>query len=337
MISIKRYLTENPGQPVETGYRRILSMVLKELAISAIEGDPAEFEQFNRSIGRFNETLDEDGGLAEALVTAEAALQVLAEHNQRTKAFLRQPVVELQSIISMLTETIAEMASGCDTSVRRLQSVERHIEKARHINDVQELKGRLLECLEQVKAETAQQQTARATAGKIHAELECSKQLLGQTPTELDPVTALPAEGAVAEALRVRLKRDAQSYVAAFVVQNVRAINIRFGDTIGDQVLRAFRDHLRASLPPADGLYRWSGPTVVALIERAQPEERVRAEMKKIAESREGRMFEIRNREVMIAIAANWSLVPVVDSVASIKMHIDKFVASQLPAMANAT
>jgi GGDEF domain-containing protein len=329
MISIKRYLAENSIQPVEKGYRRILSMVLKELAISAIEGDPAEFEQFNRSISRFNDTLDEDGGLAEALVTAEAALQVLAEHNQRTKAFLRQPVVELQSIISMLTETIAEMASGCDTSVRRLQSVERHIEKARHINDVQELKGRLLECLEQ--------QTARATAGKIHAELECSKQLLGQTPTELDPVTALPAEGAVAEALRVRLKRDAQSYVAAFVVQNVRAINIRFGDTIGDQVLRAFRDHLRASLPPADGLYRWSGPTVVALIERAQPEERVRAEMKKIAESREGRMFEIRNREVMIAIAANWSLVPVVDSVASIKMHIDKFVASQLPAMANAT
>jgi GGDEF domain-containing protein len=331
VISIKRFLSENPGMPAETGYRRILDMALEGLSKNVIEGDPDESAQFRESIDKLRGALEEEGAVSQAFVIEEAALQSLTEHNQRTKMFLQQPRIELQNMIFMLTETIASMAAGCDKSVRRLQNVEQQIEKAQFIGDVQQLKGQLLECLEQVRAETAQQQETRATAGRIQAELESSKQRLGTVCKELDPITALPAGSAVDHALLACLKQDRRFFATAFVVQRIQAINMRFGYELGDQVLKAFRDHLRANLPDADLLFRGRGPTIIALIDRPQPVERVRAEMKRVAESTQGRTFEIRDREVMIAIAANWTVVPVEHSTTSVIAQIDSFVASQLP------
>ena len=337
MISIKRYLTEYSKLSAEKGYPRILCLVLEGLARSAIEGDPSELEQFAGSISTLTESLREAGGVAEAFLIAEAALAALADYNQRTRVFLHQPRLELQNMIAMLTETITSMASGCETSVRRLQNVEQKIERARDIGDVQQLKGQLLECLEQVRAETEQQQKVRATTGQIQAELESSRQRMVSATKELDPITGLPAAAEANEALRLCLKQDRRFYAAAFVVQRIQSINMRFGYDLGDQVLKAFRDHLRLSLSESDRLFRYRGPTIIALIDRAQPVERVRVEMKRIGENSKGRTFEINGREVIIAINANWTVVPVEDSELSVRAQIDTFIASQLPAVGAAT
>jgi len=308
--------------------------MLEGLATGAIQGDPRDAAQFLASIAKLGDSVGGDCGVAEAFVIAEAALRALTEYNERTKAFLELPRIELQNMIAMTTRTIATMASGCETSIQRLQNVEQQIEKATNLSDVHQLKGQLIECLEQVRMETAQQQKARAAASEIQAELESSRQRMQAAGPQLDPVTGLPVGAAVNGVLRVCLKQDRHSYAVAFVVQRIQSINMRFGYDLGDQVLKAFAEHLKSALSGSDRLFRWRGPTIIAVLERAQAMERVRAEMKRIAETSTGRTFEINKREVLIAITANWTVVPVTDSTESIRAQIDTFVASQLPAMA---
>ena len=56
-----------------------------------------------------------------------------------------------------------------------------------------------------------------------------------------------------------------------------------------------------------------------------------------IGENSKGRTFEINGREVMIAINANWTVVPVEDSELSVRAQMDTFIASQLPAIHTGT
>jgi len=334
VISIKRYLSEYSNLPLAKGYPRILRLVLEGLAAGPVEGDPGDLAHLKVTLVKLGESIGDDCGLAEAFVIVESGLQALTSYNERTAAFLQQPRLELQNMIGMLTETIAAVASGCDTSIRRLQNVEQQIEKAQHIGDVQLLKGRLVECLGQLREETAQQQRVRETAGRIQAGIESSRQRIVAGRPELDPVTGLPTGASVAAAFRACLKEDRRYYVAVFVVQRIHSINVRFGYELGDRVLNAFRDHLEQSAAREDRLFRWRGPTIVALMDRPQPEERTRSEIRRIAEASVSRTFEVSRHEVMIAIAANWTVVPVVESELEITSRIDAFVTSQLPALA---
>ena len=70
------------------------------------------------------------------------------------------------------------------------------------------------------------------------------------------------------------------------VCSRVQAVNARFGYTVGDRMLGAFAEHFKKGLSARDQLFRWQGPVLVVLLERAERIERVRTEIRQFADVR---------------------------------------------------
>ena len=85
-----------------------------------------------------------------------------------------------------------------------------------------------------------------------------------------DYLTGLPNRCAFITTARMeqaRMRRSAQSACIIFAdVDRFKAVNDRFGHAIGDQVLQAIAQTLRASIRAADTLARWGGEEMVFLL-----------------------------------------------------------------------
>jgi hypothetical protein len=155
MISLKSYFSREPE--AETSYRRIIGLFLQGIALHAVEGEKAEFEQFRDEMDRCSATLSPATPTSELLVVVGGALRAMEDYNHRTSKFVRRQSTELQHIVSMLTEALIAVGSSSEQSISRLQNIEKSIESTQAVEDIQILKLRLKECLEAVHEEAQRQ------------------------------------------------------------------------------------------------------------------------------------------------------------------------------------
>jgi GGDEF domain-containing protein len=332
MISLKKYFSREPD--VETAYRRIIGLFLQGIALHAVEGDKAEFEQFRDDMDRCSATLSPDTSTAELLVVVGGSLRAMEDYNQRTSKFVRRQSTELQHIVSMLTEAVITIGSSSEQSVSRLQNIEKSIEGTQAVEDIQILKLRLKECLEAVHEEAQRQkrdgQDALVT---LQQELDNSRERMGIAPAapEMDAATGLPGKGEAERAIRNALVSPAHKFLVVAVSPRVQAVNARFGYAVGDRVLAALAEHFRKGLSASDQIYRWRGPTLVALIERAESVERIRTEIRQFADARLERTIEIGHRTVLIPISAAWVVFPLEPPMDVFLKQVEIFTTAQLP------
>ncbi|MES1262702.1 MAG: hypothetical protein ABUS49_13295, partial [Acidobacteriota bacterium] len=77
-----------------------------------------------------------------------------------------------------------------------------------------------------------------------------------------------------------------------------------------------------------DQLFRWTGPAMVAILERSQPLAAIRLMVKQLADVRTDIAFEFGDRSVHIPISANWAVFPL-EGKAAAESQIHAFIASQ--------
>jgi GGDEF domain-containing protein len=85
---------------------------------------------------------------------------------------------------------------------------------------------------------------------------------------------------------------------------------------------------LRPILNERDQLFRWSGPSFVALLEREAPIEQVKREIGRVAKMRVEDLIEIDSRSVLLPISASWTVFPKLSSARLLMSKIDEFVTS---------
>ena len=156
MISLRSYLSRDTES--ETTYRRVIGLFLQGISLHSVEGDKADYDRFREDIDKCLAVLSPDTPVSELLVVVGGALRAMEDYNQRTSKFVRRQNTELQHMVSMLTKTIITIGASSETSVNRLQSIEKSIESTEKVEDIQILKLRLGECLEAVRAESERQQ-----------------------------------------------------------------------------------------------------------------------------------------------------------------------------------
>jgi len=332
MISLKKYFSGQADG--EADYRRIVGLFLQGIALHAVEGDKAEFEQFRADMDGCSATLSPETTTSELLVVVGGALRAMEDYNQRTSKFVRRQSTELQHMVSMLTEALITIGSSSEQSVSRLQDIEKSIEGTQAIQDIQILKLRLKECLEAVHLEAQRQkQDGQNTLVTLQRELESSRDPVSPVtiPSVIDAATGLPGKGEAERAIRSALVSPTNKFLVVAVCSRVQAVNARFGYAVGDRVLAALAEHFRKGLSARDLVYRWNGPTLVAVLERPERIDRVRSEIRNFADARLERTIEIGQRTVLIPISAAWVVFPIEPPLDVFLKQVDIFTAAQLP------
>ncbi len=331
MISIRRYLAKRDSR-VEDVLRRALGVLLQAIEAHAVPGDEVDYEQFKSSIREIASQFTDETPAEELLVIAGAVASSLKEYGQRTTRFVRAQSAEYQQMLSMLTETVAAVTQGSERSVARLREIEKQLERASVIEDVRTLRLKLGQCLESMREEIAQQEMrAAVTAAELRASIEKSQASLHVVSSheENDPVTGLPGREAAEAALKEAIESKRCYYAVVFVANRVQAINSRFGYAVGDRVLRKLCEHFRAALSAEDRIFRWRGPSFMALVERGPAVDDVRKEIARIAGAKIEEMMEIGARSVLLPISASIAVFSMSPSVKLLAAKIDQFAASQ--------
>jgi len=327
LVSIRRFLEGGEDQQV---LWRLITLFLQGIGRHAVEGDPADLEAFRRDIERISETIEPNTPPEELLIAAGSVMQAVEDYTDRTSRFVRRQGAELQNIISMLTRTVMTIGVGSELSVQHLEEIEKQLESAVAIEEVSALKARLKDCLAQVREETLRQRTESAeTIRGLQKEIGQTEQWAGSAVRPCDSVTGLSPQDAAVAAFQESLNSGAHPCVVTMVVNRIQPINARFGNAVGDAVLRTFGTYVGREMGSRARLFRWSGPTLVALMQSTDEIEHVRATVKRMVERPVGHTFEINGRPVLIPISAAWMALVLSPPITDMVRQIQKFVASQ--------
>lgn len=147
---------------------------------------------------------------------------------------------------------------------------------------------------------------------------------------DADPVTGLPKQKAAEIALQELAGRPGKHFVVTAVVNRLQPINARFGHEVGDQVLQTFKGSFEKQLTPNDRLFRWTGPALVAILDRGDTLEQVRTEVRKMLDAPTGnKMFDVGGRQVLIPVTAAWSVFMLIPPFTTAARQIQTFIAAQ--------
>lgn len=87
-----------------------------------------------------------------------------------------------------------------------------------------------------------------------------------------DPLTGLSNRAAFVSMLRHMVEEGAEGCVALFALDQLKAVNMRYGQSVGDEVLVTFAEILRRRLRSQDIVSRFGGDCLGVLLPGAEPE-----------------------------------------------------------------
>jgi GGDEF domain-containing protein len=231
----------------------------------------------------------------------------------------------------MLTETVATIASSSERSVQSLEEIKNNLLHASELQDLCKIKDRLGICLEQVRQESARH---REDTQKTIQDLEtCIRRAEDHTPPDAsaDPVTKLPGREAAQAMVKRVAAETGRKYMTVMVFDRIQSVNARFGYEAGNQILAALARYVETKLQPTDTLFRWSGPTLVAIMQRQVTIDRIRDDLRPVFSNPIGTTVDIGSRDVMIPISPAWAVFGILPSVETTLKAVEAFVASQVP------
>lgn len=329
MITLSRFLNSD-REPVETCFR-VIGLLVEGLGLHAVEVDAPDYEKFRKDIAGRSAKMSLEASTADLVIQAGSAIRAMEDYNKNIGRNVRQRNTEMRTIISMLTQAMISVSDSSERSATRLQEIEKQLESASVIEDVRVVKLRLAECLDKIKEEK-EAQTDQSTNV-----MENLKKTIEQGP-QWEPVSAgvdlstgLPDRTAAESALNQCAAANEKAYAAVFIADRVQLINARFGYAAGDQVLKTIKAHIQKALGPGDQLYRWRGPSFLALLKRPEAADGVRAELSSITNARLEKTVEIGNKSVLLPISVHSAIFTVSASVRLLTHKIDAFVATHVP------
>lgn len=331
MISIRKYLDAARTDELANALLRMNRLLLQAIRLHAVEVDTADLERFQAEIQQLEARLETARGGGDILVTAGAAIKALEAYNRRAGRTMRAQLLELRQMVATLTEGVEKLAAGSERSITNLRDITKQVERASTIEDIRLLRARLAECVSELEREASRQKEESAQV-ITRLKTEISRVSTQINPERLpDPVTGLPLRAEAERALEAACAEGAHVYVAVFVVDRLALVNARFGYAIGDKLLNAFLARLRKHLSAADPIFRWSGPTFVALLERPAPAPVIEREIRRFASERHEEYIQAGGRSIILSVACSWTLIPAFEfmSAEPLIAKIDQFLVSQ--------
>ena len=307
ITTLRKYLDATDEAGPQT--LRVAELFLQGIQLHACQLDDTDYARFHAGLAELLSSLDKRPSNGDIILATGAALQAMSDYNQLLGRTIRGQIAELQTIIRMLGESIRAMLSGSQRQVERLQSIETQIQRASQIPDLRALKGRLEDCLGDLREAVISERENAARAGRA-LESEQGKGLAAAEPERpvLDPCSGLPGPAAAEAALKKALAERQAGFACIFLVNRIVAVNARFGHSAGDRILLRFSQNVAQRLSPGDAFFRWYGPAFLAILSRSSLHDAVRAEVVRIASGLKEEEIQVGTRTVLLSISCNTSV-----------------------------
>jgi diguanylate cyclase (GGDEF)-like protein len=310
----------------------IVRILVDGIGQHTIAGNAADCAQFRHSIDEVSNALVDQISPPDLLARAGSVLNRLEDHNRRTVRHQRLQTVELQNMVTMLASTIGEVSAASNANVSILGEIEKQVAIASELDDVRIIKARLSDCLTNIRKEAERQQRDTSeTIQQLGEGLEHARKDLANESEMRDLITGLPLRPQAEAALAQSGRTGSQAYAVVMVLDRLQTLNTRYGQEAGDEVLVEFSRMVQAQLQTPDRLFRWSGPTLLALLPRAGGLERVRGEIGRVMETRLEHTIQTPSRCIMVPITARWTVFPMMAAPRLFYQKIDNFVAKPIP------
>jgi len=306
MVSIRRFMdrTAAAGTLHEacTQLRQAVREALEQRRQSGPEFVTREFEGDARELAR---RLEEDVPPLETVSLAAAALEVLEEQSRHAVGNLREQSGQMQAMVGMLTETVADISGLADASVARLHEIERQIERVTSLENMRELKAALEQCLAAVKEAAVEQRSAAQSA--VDRLREQARKAVEHGAADG------PAE-----------------YVAAFRLQRSEHILSRFGKATADQMTAMMGEGLKTALGPNDRLTPWKGSCFVMFLHSRESLAGIRRRLT-VAVARIGQKYVEVGNSALLAVGVDWTVFPQAEhaSLDAVMREVESFAAGK--------
>jgi len=302
VISLKKMLQDD-GATEET-LLRIVRLLLQGIQQHAIGGDAEDMNGFRTSLQRLTNSLEGDLTVSELLVQAGSALQTLEDYNRRTARYLKRPAGEWQAAVVMLISAVTAMQPADGPRVTQLREIAGRVRTACGPEEAHKVRLQLSECLTALQLDQRHQ---REPDPPDPAPSPTERPL---TDPDSEPLAGLSTRSQAEEALAGAWQTDPPSYVAVMALDRLRIFNMRFGHSVGDEVMRYYSDFLRARLRPEDRMFRWSNAGLLVLLHRPNRLEIVRDEIARVMDARCEHTVQTASRTILLQIDARWTVFP---------------------------
>ena len=298
MISIKQFWDGRSNAAPADERMREASLQLRRLleGVAAPDLGTAGSELTSRDLLR---RLEAATTPLELLGIANQALEAIENYTGRRTEVFREQSRQMQSMVAMLTQTLAEISGQSDASVAQLHAIERQIERASGLEDIRALRESLATCLTAVKEAAAQQRSATlATVERLRDHIKNLPQPPARDAASV-PEGVHPNQG-VADA----------EYVAAFKLQRADQILTRFGEGVREQMLALIGKGLKAAQGPNDRMMRWKGPCFVIFLNSPEGVLAIRRRFS-LAVAKIGQNYvEAGKNSALLAVGVDWAVYP---------------------------
>jgi hypothetical protein len=157
MISIKRFIEQRrqnpePGKDIAVpntesdrvaALTRMVLLLFDGIATNVVRGSDTDCQALRQTFRGLGNKMREPQSAIGLLGISSDAVEALETYCQRTTDYLQERNEERQAVVTMLTATVAELSGQTDASVARVHALEKRIEGASELDDIQLLRASL--------------------------------------------------------------------------------------------------------------------------------------------------------------------------------------------------
>jgi GGDEF domain-containing protein len=263
------------------------------------------------------------------LSVSSDAIEALESYCEHTAEYLRDQNEERQSMVAMLTDTVADLSGQTDVSVTRLQTIEKQIERASELDDIRALRANLEESLLALREAAAQERSSSvATVERLRGQIALAQRHVSEAAQQ--PRDIKGDFDLLPEPSEDQPESPSTAYVAAFRLQRADHIASRFGDRVKHQMLAMIGAQLKTVMAPGDKLLRWKGTSFVMFLNSTASIQEIRAHLLSAVGRTSQQYIEVGNKSVLLSVGVDWIVFPQADrpSLDAVFTEVDAFLAA---------
>ncbi|MFN7992570.1 MAG: diguanylate cyclase [Bryobacteraceae bacterium] len=255
----------------------------------------------------------------EQLAAAQRVAAMVFNHNRETQTTLDRITAELAGVLQSLG-SLSEYSNAGETE--SLEALSRMLGETDQAVDLVVIRERLLASVEALKNQLDEkkkqqaelinnlQNRAAILEKMVEIPMRAAESVIKDGGSSVngatDPATGLPDRGHAEDALRQVASggnSDIRKWAAVVCLPGLNVINVKYGRVIGNSILLLISQHLAELVAgPSDGLFRWSGPAFVGVLERFDSVQNVKREVRNFVGTFVGRHFDWPDRSLYLPI-----------------------------------